>query len=1582
MSTRGPVLAGAASLIAVLGLLALTATPALANSAYGPSEVTLGSGPGEGAGQLELAAPVYEQFGQIETDPEVLIAGSGVAVNDKTHDVYVADTGNRRVDEFTAEGEFVMAFGKDVGPMGEDTCTTLSKCKAGKGGFEPGELAAPKLVTVDNSATSASRDDVYVGTGVGKEAANELQFVEVNAATTSGTFTLTVDGKATAKIPYVNDEATGNGTEPGPDAIDAEKALEEVLGPGAVHVGETERGSHITGGLDIEFEGTLAQTAVPLLGCDPADLTPAGGTCLVNIVRGGSRFAGEVVSKFSSEGKLEESWGDGGPGETPDGQINGPVVAGTGDYGAHGSAEGLGTTTKESETITGVTTSAGAFAVGQGIVSTAPGEPKVEAGDFPPDTVITAVGAGTLTVSNPAVFGATVGLHTDTVIANVLTTSAGAFESGQAIEGAGIPAETTIVAVGSGTLTLSTNVTAGGIGVAITAHTDFGGKLDGIAVDSAGNLWVADESEIYEFEEDGKYKAPTGRLQDGASASGLAVDGAGNLYLANACVEELGYECVSAKHEPDPTGFALDTATGHVYAGLGSSIENADTSCTSQKDCEVLGASELQGGAGVAVDSSANDPPFSGTVYAANTVEDRVDVFSLLFSVETQPASAVTFSGMTLHGTVDPEGVELSECYFEYGTSSEYEHTAACEESPATIGHGGGEVPVQATIKGLRGGTTYHFRLVATRGARVIGGVDLSASTPTVPVIAGAEALNVAAGSAELRATVNPEGSPISRCEFEYVEAAKYKAAAADPYLEGRVVKCEQKLAQIGFGTEPVPVSAVISELTSDTTYHWRLSVKDANGEAYGADHTFVYPTTSSELPDHRAYEMVSPPFKNGASLGTILFGPKYDISEDGSRVVAQSIQCLPGSLSCTAVRDQIEGEPFEFTRTAAGWAPTALSPPASEFSENVDWLFSAGEGMELFSMPTPPAGEDDWYARQPEGSFSDIGPVTPPSAGPSELDGISLPDATADFSHVVWNSDEYVGYHNARAFSIDLTGAPDSGEPIGDCGATAGAPNHKGVNPLSADGRTVFVDVAPCASGSGANAHTPIPAWELYARIDGEEPDAHTVAVSQSQCGAGVERDEVQCRKAAPGDAVFAGASADGSRAFFLDTQQLTDAATEGTGTAIDEGCPSEGARDCNLYLYDGSLPEGERLIDVSAGDTSGLGVGGPEVQGVVAISADGSHVYFVANGVLASGARPGHCNGQKGTCNLYAYERDERYPQGRLAFVASVPGTDYQNWETLGPANVTPDGRFLVFSSHGDLTSDDTRGAGETQIFRYDADQTAREESEDVPALVRVSIGDDGYDDDGNAAVGDASIVPAGILAQYDAGPFRGDPTMSEDGSYVFFQSPIQLTPQALRSDTVIGHDVTEQNGVVLSDKAEYAENVYEYHEGHVYLISDGRDVSATGSGPCAERTQEPFLSDVCLLGAGVTGHDVFFTTSDRLVPADTDTQVDIYDARVCEPESPCIQPAPPPLEPCIGEQCHGIPPARSSLLTGGSETFNGALNPTSATVVPKKVTKKAVTCKRGYVKKKVKKTELCVKTKTKKRAKRASRGRRTQS
>ena len=85
----------------------------------------------------------------------------GVAVNQTTGDIYVADHDNARVERFGASGAFISAWGRDViqggkpGDLGEavlEACTVAADCKAGElGSGVGGELGRPQGIAVDQA---------------------------------------------------------------------------------------------------------------------------------------------------------------------------------------------------------------------------------------------------------------------------------------------------------------------------------------------------------------------------------------------------------------------------------------------------------------------------------------------------------------------------------------------------------------------------------------------------------------------------------------------------------------------------------------------------------------------------------------------------------------------------------------------------------------------------------------------------------------------------------------------------------------------------------------------------------------------------------------------------------------------------------------------------------------------------------------------------------------------------------------------------------------------------------------------------------------------------------------------------------------------------------------------------------------------------------------------------------------------------------------------------------------------------------------------------------------------------------------
>jgi hypothetical protein len=146
-------------LVTVGGLLvvvfAMASTPAFASRNHSFAHA-FGS-KGTGAGQMQLAAPVPSPGGNGGDET----GGSGLALNTSAHDIYVADTDNHRVDEYTTAGAFVRAFGYGVlnGKHELQTCT--STCREGISGPAPGQLETPTFIAVDNNGTGAG--DLYVG---------------------------------------------------------------------------------------------------------------------------------------------------------------------------------------------------------------------------------------------------------------------------------------------------------------------------------------------------------------------------------------------------------------------------------------------------------------------------------------------------------------------------------------------------------------------------------------------------------------------------------------------------------------------------------------------------------------------------------------------------------------------------------------------------------------------------------------------------------------------------------------------------------------------------------------------------------------------------------------------------------------------------------------------------------------------------------------------------------------------------------------------------------------------------------------------------------------------------------------------------------------------------------------------------------------------------------------------------------------------------------------------------------------------------------------------------------------------------
>jgi predicted outer membrane repeat protein len=115
-----------------------------------------------------------------------------------------------------------------------------------------------------------------------------------------------------------------------------------------------------------------------------------------------------------------------------------------------------------------------------------------------------------------------------------------------------------------------------------------------------------------------------------------------------------------------------------------------------------------------------------GTSFGA----DQTFVTLSLPVVSTGTATAVSHTGATVSGTVNPEGSSTSDCHFQYGPTTAYGSVAPCGQQ---VGGGSVAVPGSARISALAPGTVYHYRLLATTAAGTSAGADASFRTAPLP---------------------------------------------------------------------------------------------------------------------------------------------------------------------------------------------------------------------------------------------------------------------------------------------------------------------------------------------------------------------------------------------------------------------------------------------------------------------------------------------------------------------------------------------------------------------------------------------------------------------------------------------------------------------------------------------------------------------------------------------------------------------------------------------------------------------------------------------------------------------------------
>lgn len=1408
-------------LLGLLSIIGLLLVPASASAAQLHVLSTSFGNAGSGDGQLSLGEH------------------SGLAVNDESGDVYVADTANHRVVEFDpskpANERFIRAFGADVGGAGVDVCTT--GCTAGTGGSAPGQLQSPTFIAIDNSAGS-SRGDVYVADSAnntvtkfgsagnllsGWGSGGQLTGSGVPFAVIGG---IIIDAGGNLNVLTVEDQAMSR--------FDEADAFKETVNP--------PRGT-FPGGLSIDTEGNFYKIdGSP----EVTKFTPSGE----DLGEPDIRADGLALANDPDNGELYVIQAEGG------GFVN-----------RFGLNCGQGCAPLESF-------GSGVLANPQGIAVGADGTTYVtEAGASKVDVFVSALlpnaetKEATSVKKTSATLNGSIGADGGPQASCEFQYVTEAHFQSEGFTGAtSVPCNPAGPFTGSSTQAVKADISS------LTTGTSYRFRV--VAANANGTN--RGEDLIFTTTQLATTRSATEVKGSTATLNGI-VRPEGEAIVS--CIFEYGTSTVFGQSAPCEGAIPTDEGEHAVTAALTHLAPN------SRFHFRLV----INRGSG----------PIGG--------DDRLLITQA--TVITGDASAIAPPTASVEGTVNPEGTVFTACSFEYGPTDAYGSSAPCAESPATIGSGESPVVVHADLSELTFGTTYHYRLTATNAEGTSTGEDKSFNTPGA-LIESSRAISVGLEEATLETKINPAGQATEYL-IEYGTDTSYGSSTPN--------------TPIGAESTVQTVSDTLASLTPNTTYHWRVVATNSVATSVGPDGSFTTfapipaPETGcpnqafrtgpgAALADCRAYEQATPVDKHGAnSTGNPGF---VQASRSGNRVTFGNAAGLPttgGSSSAS---------PFVASRGTDSWTSNGILPLTAPGTR----AQALGWDEEIASVASAPSTGGIYLGDTAARTFSLAVPtpkfIFPVLAGfaddPAHLifevaERQPLVSGAVDGKHNTYDLDHgnltLVGrIPVGTATSCDDASGPAcvpapngafpgpyrwDGSNTEDGGVGTGLSPRQ--NPISDDGSKVFFT----AAGSG----------QLYVREGGSA----TTKISASQASVADPN--------GPKPAVFVAATPDGSKVFFTSCEKLTDDST--AVSTVEPYCKSDGGQGSGSDLYSYDTESGELTdltVDSNVSDSVRAGV-----VGGVGISADGSYVYFVANGVLAPGSSPGKCqfgigtSDENGSCNLYLYH------DGTTTFIARLNArtSDIDNW--FGAGRVAANGT-LLFSSTASLTGYDNtladQAAGECsekhcrELFRY---------APSKGDLNCVSCPPSGVAPSGPAQI--ESVRQSGVEAPRSNVVTRN---LSNDGTRLFFDSPDPLV--AADTNGVMDAYEWEAEGTGSCDSSGA-------NGGCLYLLS-------TGTSP-----EPSYLGDV-----SATGDDAFIFTDQPLVPADGDELSDVYDARV--DGGLASQHQGEGQAPCLGEACKGASSTAPSEQSPGSASFSGPGNETQKPT--KRCGKGAKKCKKKHHKK----------------------------
>ncbi len=295
----------------------------------------------------------------------------------------------------------------------------------------------------------------------------------------------------------------------------------------------------------------------------------------------------------------------------------------------------------------------------------------------------------------------------------------------------------------------------------------------------------------------------------------------------------------------------------------------------------------------------------------------------------------------------------------------------------------------------------------------------------------------IAATTATLNASVNPNGGEVSECKLEYGTTSAY----------GQSAPCS---ALPGSGSSPVPASASITGLTAATTYHVRISATNSGGTGTGSDGMFT--TSPTPLTPHYFADGARLDESNGNSEED---GVQIGMSWGSLELKGESGAAAGGTVTCHAVAAGSDYNPIGggagrgSTQTFATFAcqgsickageatsvvPASL-PWSSELTGTSAATFRIKSGTALNPVrvvvmcngtaTAPFEGEDQPFG--PSGPRKGSGVKAPSETefdpGSGELKLVSAFGGTVIGSSKVIGSLKTLGYENEELIQIDPRG-------------------------------------------------------------------------------------------------------------------------------------------------------------------------------------------------------------------------------------------------------------------------------------------------------------------------------------------------------------------------------------------------------------------------------------------------------------------------------------------------------------------------------------------------------------------------------